>query len=189
MHISTDIPRLAAECGVKEAEIPKILSLFHELGLLIHLTKTQKLAKIVVTRPQWLIDMLTLVLRDGELHKKECIEKVAVITAASSFLQDDLIASMEEMLINHEEVLKYLRFWLYSLKMHAEQAPLFLIGTFLDKVQSKDLNVINAHLVSLIGDKFPQIVVNEDLLFLPVSNKTNLEVPEFRSYLIDTALQ
>ena len=78
MHISTDIPRLAAECGVKEAEIPKILSLFHELGLLIHLTKTQKLAKIVVTRPQWLIEMLTLVLRDGELHKKECIEKVAV---------------------------------------------------------------------------------------------------------------
>lgn len=55
--------------GIKSAtEVEEMLKLFHELGVILHFTATVNLAEIVTTKPQWLIDAVSLVIRDPELH-------------------------------------------------------------------------------------------------------------------------
>uniref|UniRef100_A0A7S3PK06 COR domain-containing protein n=2 Tax=Aplanochytrium stocchinoi TaxID=215587 RepID=A0A7S3PK06_9STRA len=50
------------------AEVEEMLSMFHELGVLVHLTTTQSLRQIVTMKPQWLIDGICRVIRDPDLH-------------------------------------------------------------------------------------------------------------------------
>jgi len=70
--------------------------------------------------------------------------------------------------------MEYLKFWLYTIKLHASDAPILIVGTFLDKIgRSGQLWQINndmAHLVS----RFLQVVPNEKdrLYFFPLDNKS-----------------
>lgn len=55
--------------GIKSAtEVEEMLHLFHELGVILHFTATVNLADVVTTKPQWLIDSVSRVIRDSKLH-------------------------------------------------------------------------------------------------------------------------
>ncbi|KAJ3343565.1 hypothetical protein HDU83_005582, partial [Entophlyctis luteolus] len=52
-----------------------------------------------------------------------------------------------------ERCLKYLKFWLISVRMHAESAPIFLVGTHKDKLPPNyELKTINALLLDRLED-------------------------------------
>lgn len=50
------------------AEFEELLELFHELGVIIHLTNTSILREIIVTKPQWLMIALCKIIRDDSQH-------------------------------------------------------------------------------------------------------------------------
>jgi len=59
----------AGKCGIQKGEqVEAALDLFHELGLLLHFRETEDLRQVVVLNPQWLINSLSLVIRDFKLH-------------------------------------------------------------------------------------------------------------------------
>ena len=51
-----------------EEEIDNMLLLFHELGVVLHFRSTEALHALVTTRPQWLIDSISKVIRDKAIH-------------------------------------------------------------------------------------------------------------------------
>ena len=59
---------IASKLGLSRHEQEIALGLFHERGLIIHLTATETLRNIVVIKPQWLIDALGKVIRDSSFH-------------------------------------------------------------------------------------------------------------------------
>eukprot|EP00511_Aplanochytrium_stocchinoi_P011561 CAMPEP_0204875164 /NCGR_PEP_ID=MMETSP1348-20121228/45225_1 /ASSEMBLY_ACC=CAM_ASM_000700 /TAXON_ID=215587 /ORGANISM="Aplanochytrium stocchinoi, Strain GSBS06" /LENGTH=584 /DNA_ID=CAMNT_0052031445 /DNA_START=159 /DNA_END=1913 /DNA_ORIENTATION=- len=82
-----------------------------------------------------------------------------------------------------DESLKYMSFWLKSIKLHAPTAPLLIVGTFLHDVHSKEqLKAIENMLKGFPETLFTQLVHNEeaDLLFFPIDNKENLGVAKLR---------
>jgi GTPase SAR1 family protein len=57
------------QCGItNRAHVTGMLRLFHELGMLLYFEKTAELREIVVLDPQWLVDAITMVIRDFKLH-------------------------------------------------------------------------------------------------------------------------
>lgn len=67
----------------------------------------------------------------------------------------------------------YLLFWLNSVSMHAPDAPLMIIGTFLDALESKsELETVNRILHRILSDRHKkQIHNNGRLLFFPLNNR------------------
>ena len=59
---------LAPRKPISAHEVDEMLGFFHELGMILHFTATSKLKSIVTTRPQWLIDKISLVVRDEARH-------------------------------------------------------------------------------------------------------------------------
>jgi len=53
---------------VDEQQVTAMLALFHQLGMLLHFNKTNELRDLVILEPQWIVDALTMVIRDFELH-------------------------------------------------------------------------------------------------------------------------
>lgn len=78
-----------------------------------------------------------------------------------------------EFLENQAKAVEYLRFWLFSVKMHSDGAPLLVIGTFKDSLESPaQIEQINVELREVLK-RFPQVVANdaESLCFFPLNNK------------------
>jgi len=68
-----------------------MLSFFHQLGMILHFNKTEELRDLVILEPQWLVDALTMVIRDFELHPYEKI------------LKNDLLMNLAEDFVNLKE--------------------------------------------------------------------------------------
>mmetsp|Transcript_9725 Transcript_9725/g.12145 ORF Transcript_9725/g.12145 Transcript_9725/m.12145 type:complete len:566 (+) Transcript_9725:2-1699(+) len=103
-----------------------------------------------------------------------------------------LVFNMKELQTETENEERYLLFWLNSIKMHAEGAPVFLVGTFKDMVDSKEtLLDIDTILKNLIGKKYPQVIHNlgDKLVYFPVSNRTGEGVMDLRESAIEIATQ
>jgi len=65
-----DAKAIGTRIGIKQStEQEAALSLFHEFGLICHLTMTETLKNVVIIHPQWLLDSLSKVIRDSTLHK------------------------------------------------------------------------------------------------------------------------
>lgn len=64
---------------------------------------------------------------------------------------------------------KALLFWLNSVRLHAPQAPVLLVGTFLDRAEARDIEAID-HSLKDISRQFPQVVSGPDLCFFPIDN-------------------
>jgi GTPase SAR1 family protein len=76
---------IAQECGLPtdpsmsvEEEVAGLLDLFHELGMLVHYNEP-KLKGMVVLDPQWLIDLISRIIRvhEGNLHELPLIDEKA----------------------------------------------------------------------------------------------------------------
>mmetsp|Transcript_9115 Transcript_9115/g.10493 ORF Transcript_9115/g.10493 Transcript_9115/m.10493 type:complete len:956 (+) Transcript_9115:224-3091(+) len=68
-HSLVDVESWAKECGCKnvEEEVPSMLKLFHELGVLIYLSSTGALRDRIISDPQWLLTKLGMIIRD-DMH-------------------------------------------------------------------------------------------------------------------------
>mmetsp|Transcript_15871 Transcript_15871/g.20336 ORF Transcript_15871/g.20336 Transcript_15871/m.20336 type:complete len:822 (+) Transcript_15871:462-2927(+) len=96
LTLSRDIRDIGLEVGISNSiEQEAALALFHERGLLIHLTSTLVLKNIVVIKPQWLIVVLSKVICDGNLHiDKDQFKHVG--------LEEDLKATFEKGLASRD---------------------------------------------------------------------------------------
>jgi len=64
-----EVQNSASSVGINESsEVSLMLNFFHELGVILHISSTEALAKMVILNPQWLVDKISLVIRDSELH-------------------------------------------------------------------------------------------------------------------------
>ena len=71
----------AQKLGIRGvAELDDMLSLFHELGVIVHLTVTSVLDNIVVFNPQWLLDEISKLIRDPKAHpyKREEVDSLGL---------------------------------------------------------------------------------------------------------------
>ena len=77
-------------------ELQEMLSLFHELGVIIHFTATESLRSFVTTNPQWLIDSISKIIRDRKTHKFDTsvIESVG-LTDDANMLYSQGVASRD----------------------------------------------------------------------------------------------
>lgn len=105
----------------------------------------------------------------------------------------DVLSSGEE----KEAALEDLLFWLNSVRLHAPASPVILVGTFVDKLKSKavepkkntELESVDKRLRSSISlERFEHVVMNDNLLFFPVSNKEGLGFDELKEALVLSAL-
>ena len=79
--------------GMAASEVESMLSLFHELGVIIHFTMTENLKQIVTTDAQWLVDCISKVVRDHRIHKfdSEAITQVQLQDELSTFFKSGLV--------------------------------------------------------------------------------------------------
>mmetsp|Transcript_14462 Transcript_14462/g.16908 ORF Transcript_14462/g.16908 Transcript_14462/m.16908 type:complete len:416 (+) Transcript_14462:205-1452(+) len=68
LTMNGDVNHVANKFGLSRQERYIALGLFHERGLIIHLTATEALQNIVIVKPQWIIDALGKVIRDSSIH-------------------------------------------------------------------------------------------------------------------------
>jgi len=69
LDVEKEIIPLANKNGITENdEIFEMRSLFHRLVIFVHLTMTPTLSSRVITQPKWLLEMVTKLIRDPNLH-------------------------------------------------------------------------------------------------------------------------
>ena len=81
-----------------------------------------------------------------------------------------------------------LLFWLNSVKLHAPEAPMFLVGTFLDQVDLNRIFQINSYLQELTH-QFPKIVKQNGGSFFPMNNKDSQAANGLRNQVEAAALK
>eukprot|EP00511_Aplanochytrium_stocchinoi_P011954 CAMPEP_0204875770 /NCGR_PEP_ID=MMETSP1348-20121228/46820_1 /ASSEMBLY_ACC=CAM_ASM_000700 /TAXON_ID=215587 /ORGANISM="Aplanochytrium stocchinoi, Strain GSBS06" /LENGTH=757 /DNA_ID=CAMNT_0052032375 /DNA_START=59 /DNA_END=2329 /DNA_ORIENTATION=- len=94
-----------------------------------------------------------------------------------------LAFDMREFMSSQTKAVKYLSFWLNSIKLHAPAAPVVVVGTFLSDIDNvKDIRFINVELDEVIKTITAQVVTNEgeDLIIFPIDNKTGEGVDALR---------
>uniref|UniRef100_A0A6S8E7N8 non-specific serine/threonine protein kinase n=1 Tax=Aplanochytrium stocchinoi TaxID=215587 RepID=A0A6S8E7N8_9STRA len=104
-----------------------------------------------------------------------------------------LVFDMRNIIQSSDESLEYMKFWLNSVKMHAREAPLLIVGTHLDSIDASQLKVVDKHLRKLVNkSRFPQVIYNSedlDLVFFPVSNLNRAGINEVRKKLDEVAFK
>ncbi|GBG35183.1 Ras-related protein Rab-27A, partial [Hondaea fermentalgiana] len=83
-----------------------------------------------------------------------------------------VVFDMQELLTKEDQAVEYLSFWLNSIKLHASNAPIILVGTHYDEA-SVDVNEVEDILVeNLSVDANENIVPNsaKSLSFFPIDN-------------------
>mmetsp|Transcript_11683 Transcript_11683/g.13550 ORF Transcript_11683/g.13550 Transcript_11683/m.13550 type:complete len:985 (+) Transcript_11683:161-3115(+) len=82
-----------------------------------------------------------------------------------------LVFDMREMIKDKKNALSYVTFWLNSIKLHADGAPILMVGTFLDMLTPEEVATVEEEMANTVGDNFPQIVKTpRDTVFFPLSN-------------------
>ena len=101
-----------------------------------------------------------------------------------------LIFNSKQLLKDPVNSITTLRKWLHSIKLHAPDAPVILVGTFLDKLSSgkTSIETIMDTLSRTLVKDFPQIENVTPFTFVPISNKTNKNVIELRA-AVDTIVK
>ena len=90
-----------------------------------------------------------------------------------------LVFDMRELFKDEKTALRYMSFWLHSVKLHAPDAPVLLVGTFLEDVNSSEkLGKVEKMLRSRFSHRFKQIVENNNnqYIYYPLDNKSSAGV-------------
>lgn len=98
----SDVKRFAESVNLTtHEEVERMLTMFHELGVLVRLTGTEELRNLVTLDPQWLLDGLCKVIRDEKLHGPPVaeLEKVGLKKEMALFFKSGLAS---------DDVLRYL---------------------------------------------------------------------------------
>lgn len=64
----SEVEVIANDCGVQPQDVTLMLSFFHETGSLFYFHRCSDLRDIVILNPQWLVDALTCLIYDNEVH-------------------------------------------------------------------------------------------------------------------------
>jgi len=67
MNLS-EVEVAAQASGISKEETGKILEFFHELGCIVYFSETEKLSKVVILDPQWLVKALGCVIYDQDFN-------------------------------------------------------------------------------------------------------------------------
>ena len=83
-----------------------------------------------------------------------------------------IVFNMQKLLDSVDESTEYLLFWLNSIKLHAPNAPVLLVGTFLDVLDEREDDIKKVSLIlNELAAEFDQVCYFEHLVYCPVSNK------------------
>ena len=91
---------------------------------------------------------------------------------------------------NEDASREFLTFWLNSINLHAPEAPLLLIGTYLDKLDKRGVALKKIELrVSTYVRPYPSAVRNDKrgLSFFPLSNKSGVGMALIRRTIEETS--
>jgi len=92
-----------------------------------------------------------------------------------------LVFDLREIINNRVTATGYLEFWIKSLRLHALNSPVLLVGTFYDKIKKeKDLEIVKSVVHELMNG-FPGFVKSGALGFFPLNNKTKEGIESIRS--------
>ena len=101
-----------------------------------------------------------------------------------------LVFNLHEFMTDRTTSEQYLTFWLKSIGMHAKEAPLLLIGTFVDKLEeaSIDLQTVEEEIAELVSWS-SQLQRNEpqNLSFFPLDNRNAVGVEPIRGAVEESA--
>ena len=74
----SSVEREGATLGITSSEeIQRMLTLFHDMGLILHFSGNETLNNLVILDPQWLIDMICKVIRDPVVHNVNVADELA----------------------------------------------------------------------------------------------------------------
>lgn len=97
----TGILLASQDSASKEAKASKLvksmLAFFHELGVIVHFTSSTVLEDLVILSPQWVLEAMSQVIRDGQLHmfsteEMEELKKAALAEDASRMLKQAIVS-------------------------------------------------------------------------------------------------
>ena len=84
--------------------------------------------------------------------------------------------------VDEKDQLSSLKFWLNAIKLHAPDAPILLVGTYMDAVRERSLKGVQEILLKT-SKLWPKGVVEnvaDNLSFFPVSNSLNIGIHRLR---------
>ncbi|GBG34065.1 Leucine-rich repeat serine/threonine-protein kinase 2 [Hondaea fermentalgiana] len=87
-----------------------------------------------------------------------------------------VVFDMQELLINQDQAVEYLSFWLNSIKLHAPTAPIILVGTHYDEA-SIDVNEVDDILVEYLSVHENENIVPNSIAsfsFFPIDNMSRV---------------
>lgn len=135
------VREVAARYNVTSAEeVQEMLHVFHELGVVLHFTGTVALEQVIIVNPQWLIDNISLLIRDKVLHpynRKELV--LSGVVEDVQRLQKRALASVDLMSFfwGRESVQFFVDLMRETLLLsdwpYAGQDTLFLVPSLLPK--------------------------------------------------------
>ena len=90
-ELKVELNTVGVESG---EELEAMLKLFHELGVVLYFSSSMRLKEVVISKPEWLLQKLGLVIRDKNVHDydTEKIEQVQLTQDLERFLKDGIIS-------------------------------------------------------------------------------------------------
>jgi len=85
-----DVKSVGKSYGIlSSSEVEEMLSFLNELGMIIYLTASEMLKQLVIVDCQWLIDAISLIIRDEKLH-----QRVNPIDVKNGIIDRDLLENV-----------------------------------------------------------------------------------------------
>ena len=83
--LKAELSRIGIE---RDDEMERMLRLFHELGVVLYFSSSVRLKEVVIWKPEWLLEKLSLVIRDKDVHDfdRAKLEEVQLLPDLENFL-------------------------------------------------------------------------------------------------------
>ena len=90
-ELKVELKTVGVESG---EELEAMLKLFHQLGVVLYFSSGMRLKEVVISKPEWLLQKLSLVIRDKNVHDydTEKVEQVQLTQDLERFLKDGIIS-------------------------------------------------------------------------------------------------